>query len=399
MQTTTVPTTVRTDSTPRTKLIRRLGRSVIVAAATSSTIAVAAVPALAAPTLDRWTPPARTHNAEFVTTDVPWSDGVVTTAVIPAEQLPLSMVVESEVADRLGLDRIRQGIEGWNGIPGSRFGARVAGVVSTGARSAQNDGVHRIFLDGRCQGDELAWGYLNGIRAERRYGTTGSYTVDGDIGVCSRLLNSPGKTASTLRHELGHLLGLGHIDASCRIMSARHDSCESMTAADHNAVRYLYSTLPRVAGPTRTETAARTVYATRPGANAAATVVLADGFGGSALPVAAAAYAGAIDAPLLLGDASCTAGSVGTELRRVARPGATVALVGAAVAGCSADVRSQGYKPVALGDVTAVADQLAAARRSDTVFVVRGPMGDGNLPDGLTAAAAAGRLGAPVLFA
>lgn len=381
-----------------TSALPRGGRLRVVAALATCLLAVAGVgPALAAgDAVDRWSPPEVSQDPRFPTMDLRWSDGAVSTSVIPHEQLPLRMVVEKEVAAAIGTDRIAEGLAGWNGIAGSRFSASLVGTVDERVREARTDGVNRIFLDDACTGEELGWGYVNLATAENRYGARGGYTVDADIGLCQRVLDRPESASSTVRHELGHLMGLGHVAEPCRVMSERNDNCDHMSAAEHDAARYLYPRMPRLSGPTRYETSARSSYATHPADNRARTVVLVDGGGSSELPVTAAAHAGAIGAPMLLAHRDCATAPTGAELARSAAPGAEVLLVGAAMTGCVEGLRQRGYRPVAVPSVADVADRFPSD--VDTVFVVRGAMSDGNLPDGLTAAAAAGRLGAPILL-
>lgn len=365
------------------------------------TVAALAAPASAATETfqpDRWSPPSATRTAAFATTDIGWTDGVHTTTVIPDDELPLRMVVEKELLDRLDVAGIRAGVEAWNTIRGSRFRATLDGVADTRIRRAAVDGVHRIFLLGSCNGDELAWAHVNQVRPDERYGARSGFTTDADIGICPRLLDAPGKVMTTIRHEVGHLMGQAHVDEPCRVMSAVNGNCDRMTQGEHDAARYLYPTMPRLAGPTRLESSARSTYAGWSTSGTAGTVVLVDGFGGSELPVVAAAYAGAINAPLMLADGSCTSAAAGTELRRLAARAATVALVGRSMERCASDVTALGMRPLLLPDAAAVAGQIAAKRAVDTVVVVRGALPDGNLPDGLTAAAVAGRLGAPILL-
>lgn len=379
-------------------VLSRASRSRCVVALVVFLLAMVGVgPALAAEdAADRWSPPEVSQDRRFPTMNLRWSDGVVSTSVIPHEQLPLRMVVEEEVVAAIGTQTIAEGLSGWNGIAGSRFSASLAGSVDDRVREARADGVNRIFLDDACRGEELGWGYVNRSTIENRYGSRGGYTVDADIGLCRRVLERPESVASTVRHELGHLMGLGHVTEPCRVMSERNGNCDHMSAAERDAARYLYPRMPRLSGPTRFETSARSSYVAHPLDNRSSAVVLVDGRGPSELPVTAAAYAGAIGAPMLLADRDCVAAPTGAELARSAAPGAEVLLVGAAMAGCMQDLRQRGYRPVAVPSVAAVADRFPA--EVDTVFVVRGAMPDGNLPDGLTAAAAAGRLGAPILL-
>lgn len=382
--------------------LRQLTRTAIQLTATLLTAAILLTatgsPAVAAASgNDRWTPPARHRSSAFTTTDISWSDGTVTAAAWPSDQLPVALVVEQALVDAVGLDRVRRGVQGWNGIAGSRFAAAVTDTVRDGIREARKDGVNRIFIDRNCKGDEAGWAHIASLDTDRAHGESGAVITEADIGICERVLSRPEVVVSTLRHEVGHLLGLDHQDGSCRIMAPRSGDCETLTEGDRQAVRHLYPTLPRLSGPSRIETAARVVYATHD-ARSADTIVLADGFGTSVQPVAAAALAGAIDAPLLLvsGD-GCLDSAAGVELSRVAADAATVLLVGGA-ARCADAVAARGWTPVTLDGVGPIADELIRRRGSDTVLVIRGPHTDGNLPDGLTAAAAAGSLDAPVLL-
>lgn len=378
--------------------IRLLTRALLSLTAAAVLLSSGALPASAAVDTDRWTPPSAHHSDRFDTMDITWSDGTVTTAVWPAERLPVGLVVEQEVLDALGSERVRRGVGAWNGVAGSRFAAHVSGTARDGQRAPREDGVNRIFVDDTCQGEEAGWAHVQRIEGARSHLAAGGNLAEVDIGICPRSLSRPDHAVDTIIHEMGHLLGLGHQAASCRIMAARTDACQAFTKHDRDALRHLYPTMPRLAGPTRIETAARVSYATREGAEAE-TIVLADGFGTSVLPVTAAALAGAIDAPLVLarrGD--CLAGVTGDELRRVATRQATVLVVGME-SGCSEQVRRAGWTPVALNGVRDIAAEFARRREPDTIMVVRGPHADGNLPDGLTAAAAAGQLGAPILLA
>lgn len=390
---------MRTTSQPSTATRSRLGWAATVALLTTAILPTAGlqpVQAQAAVVLDRWSPPETSVDPRFTTLPARWSDGAVSTSVIPASQLPLRMVVEQEVAAVLGTAAITEGLSAWNGIPGSRFEAVLVGTVDDRVRAPRIDGTNRIFLDDSCSGGELGWGYINQTEPENRYGMRGGYTVDADMGICRRLLDRPQDAASTVRHELGHLIGLGHVADGCRVMAEVAADCQTMAAAEHDAARYLYPQLPRLAGPTRFETAARAVYATSQVDGGASTVVLVDGDGPSELPVAAAALAGALDAPMLLANPTCSNSAMMAELRRVAAPLATVLVVGGGLVDCTAAVTTRGFRPVLLPTLADVAEEFPAD--TDTVFVVRGAMADGNLPDGLTAAAAAGGLGAPILM-
>lgn len=130
------------------------------------------------------------------------------------------------------------------------------------------------------------------------------------------------------------------------------------------------------------------MFAARPEPRSQPRIVVAHGWGGSPLPVAAAALAGATDAPLLLTDVDggCDAGSPArSEVRRLAAPGAEILIVApdglVGTAACTASLRALGVSVTRLADPAAVATALAAARSVTEVLVVRGPLADGNLPE------------------
>lgn len=348
---------------------------------------------------DRWTPAISVQGHGFATFDLAWSDGQITTSTVAGARLPMRFAVEQELVSRVGRSPIDAGVTAWNGISGSRFAAYVDRIVEDRVRSPSVDGVNRIFYEGHCPDGAAGHAYLQDIRSTQRYGAKGGATGEVDIGLCEVLFDHPGTVENVVRHEVGHALGLGHLHGTCRVMSERADPCQRLDDGDRDGVRYLYPALPRLAGPTRLETSAWTSYATRQNDAAADAVVLVDAHGGSARAVAAAALAGAIDAPLLLTAADdCMNSATGQELRRVADDDVTIVSVGVDQ-GCIDQLTGSGARVVASHNVNDIADMMAEERRVETILVVRGPDRDGQLPDGLTAAAVGGMLDAPLLFA
>lgn len=343
--------------------------------------------------------------------------------VIPRAALPWKFEIARGMAARFGEQAVAAAARQWDGIPGSRWATAYQGLTDVAEAAA--DGSSVIFLKHDCDAGigGLAYWQTDGATIDQRYGTAAWYVTEVDIAVCSGITDTAGMR-QTLAHEVGHAFGLGHFceqtescwqpgmgssQKRCRVMYAWSNPCgRAVTDMEHSGAIHVYPRLERLAGPGRTETAARASYAAF-ARGTAATVVLARADQSAHGPLAGAAVSGSLAAPFLIGvpsDEGCVGGATAEELARVAAPRAQVVLVGDWPASCEdallpwglSIARVEGTSPVRLG--VAVAEWLAdAGRLGRTAFLVSTRADEhGHVPDGIAAGAAAGAHDAPVLF-
>lgn len=390
--------------------------------------ALAVLPALpataATATADRTTPPAPLVTEDFATSRVHTRSGPAT-VLVSSDALPFGYYVDRRLAERFGIDQVVAAMGQWNGVAGSRWSAKYLGLVDAAAGQAAPDGTSVVFFDRECSSDHGGHAYRRMDTAVRdeAYGAVGLYVSEVDIGVCSSVEGVRGLWA-VLAHEVGHALGLDHLcdpgtdcwqpgmgdgPHACRVMYHGRAHCwPTVTERDHEALRHLYPTLRRLSGPSREETAARASYAMLR-ERSARTVVIARSDQSGHGPLAAAALAAGMDAPLLLArpaDSGCLAGSGLEELHRAARGFARVLLVGDWPASCRSALFWRTYSaerisaagPVSLS--VTVADYLSGAKRVGDAAVLVSSSADaaGHVPDGVAGGAAAGAAGGPVLY-
>jgi hypothetical protein len=343
--------------------------------------------------------------------------------LVPDEALPFRYHVDRELAARFGVETVAEAIGQWDGIPGSRWATELGSVVHHPERAHRHDGHPVVHLMAHCpphfMGVALANTAPGRASLDVRYGAGALYTPQVDIGVCPQI-ETVDQLRGVLAHEVGHVMGMAHLcepgeicwdreafghDHRCRPMYYAWGPCrEGVTYDDHDAARHLYPTLPRLHGPTPVATSARASYATT-WTGTAEVVVLARADGARG-PLLAAAAAGALDAPLLLGlpdQQRCVVRSAAEELARAAAREATVLLVGSWPEACGPYLGAWDLEVETVGLDTAVASRvtelLEARGHSPTAAVIL-PLRDelAEHLDGAVAAAVAGRLGAPLLL-
>jgi putative cell wall-binding protein len=345
---------------------------------------------------------------------------------------PLDFVVEQEVVDRFGMAPLAAAVEQFNAVPGVRLRATIAATSRDNVRAPVQDGTMRIFFDdATCRGGDLAWAHLLGLAYDVAYGGRQVAIGELDLGLCRGLGGVD--LFDTIGHELLHGAGMGHLcntgDAcfetgmapinTCRLMFYSARSCQDFGAADARGLGFLHPSVPRYAGPSRVDTAARASFALR-GLHSTQDVVLVDGRLSPDLAIQAAGLASTLDAPLLLtsGGTGCISGSTGQEINRSASDGALIWLVGPMPSTCAVDLRSWELNTRSLSDGAAIADAILGSAgiaglpvigplingvlppfdpEDQTILIARGAR-NGDSPDALAAAAVSGSLNAPVLY-
>lgn len=369
---------------------------------------------------DRVTPPAALTTPLFSSATARVGD-TASPMLFPDEALPWRFHVDRALAQRFGTQTIIDAVGQWDGIAGSRWATAFAG--ETDQAGSQVDGVSTIFEKHDCPAGVGGYAYWQtpGAAVDGRYGTTAVYITEVDVAICAGVREGRA-LQEVLAHEIGHAVGLDHLcdpgtdcyapemgqgPFSCRVMYNAGSHCpKSVTAIEQVGAVHAYPTLQRLAGPSRLETAARASYAAFP-TGSAGNVVIARADQAAHGPLAAAALAGRLDAPLLLGTPSedCVAGTTASELARVAAPTARAVLVGSWPASCDSELASwgltvvhvDGADPVALS--VAVADEAARTSQGATAVLVSARADEhGHVPDGVAGGAAAATLDAPVLY-
>jgi hypothetical protein len=373
---------------------------------------------------DRTTPPAPMNDATLVSKRVDWGEQTLA-KVFPSASLPYRYSVDRRLADRFDVEDIVEAMSRWDGVEGSRWATQFVGLVDVDRHGRSGDS-SIIYLRDRCPGQWLGYArwHLSPEQGavDARYGAAAVYSSRVDIGICPSVTDAS-RLKATLVHEVGHAMGMDHLcdvgdhcgghraktprhsgTGPCRPMHAVVRPCGELTDPDRNAVIHLHPTLPRLAGATAVETAARASYATTRTGSAPVVVLVREG----APPheeVLAAALAGFVNAPLLIASPdpeACLVGPGATELGRVAKRSGHVLLVGAWPAACDEALarwqldieRLSAGHHIALS--VAIAHRVAeSGRMGDAVFLASvHPDDRGRLPGALVAAAAGG----PLLF-
>lgn len=365
------------------------------------------------PVGDRTTPPPPHVDVRFVTHPYQSASGVPGVWKVTERALPLEFTVQRDVVDRYGLDAVREGLTSWNVTRGSDFAIRIVAVSDEEMDHRRRDGVNRVFLDRRTCGERfLARAHLFTADAEVRGDRAVSWIEEVDVGICERL--TPDRLAWVLRHEVGHIVGLGHLcdygsecwlpemspDNHCRVMSPASYLCQELTAADRDGLVYMHPKVRRVEGTDTTGTAAAASYLEFPGVRGAPQVVATSLGAPADLQAAAAVLAAAMGAPHLVVDDECTDGPDGRELNRVAGEGAEVVMVGDVADRCAENLEGGWLMEVErLPDLARVNERLVDLIGSpDTVVVVpRHDEDDAGVPASVLAAPVASVLGAPLI--
>lgn len=365
------------------------------------------------PVGDRTSPPRPHVDVRFVTHPYRSATGVPGVWKVTERALPLEFTVQQDVVERYGLEPVQQGLTSWNATRGSDFAIRVVAVSDEEMDHRRRDGVNRVFLDRRTCGDRfLARAHLFTADSEVRGDTAVSWVEEVDIGICERLTAE--RIPWVLRHEVGHIIGLGHLcdygsdcwlpemspDNHCRVMSPASYLCQELTAADRDGLVYMHPKVPRVAGTDTTGTAAAASYLEFPAVRSAPRVVATDVGASPDLQAAAAVLAAALGAPHLVVDDACTDGPDGHELNRVAAEDATVVLVGDVSDRCAQNLEGGWLLRVErLPDIFRVNERLVdAVGQPDTVVVVpRHDEADTGVPASVLAAPVASALRAPLV--
>lgn len=362
---------------------------------------------------DRTTPPRPHVDVRFVTHPYRSPSGVAGVWKVTERALPLEFTVQRDVVERYGLDAVREGLTSWNATKGSDFALSVGNVSDEEMDHRRRDGVNRVFLDRRTCGERfLARAHLFTADSEVRGDSAVSWVEEVDVGICERL--APERLPWVLRHEVGHIVGLGHLcdygsecwlpemspDNHCRVMSPASYLCQELTAADRDGLVYLHPKVPRVAGTDTTGTAAAASYLEFPAVQRAPQVVATALEAPPDLQAAAAVLAAAMGAPHLVVDDECTDGPDGRELNRVAAEQATVLLVGEVTDRCAQNLEGGWLLQVErLPDIARVNERLVGViGQPHTVVVVpRHAETDTGVPASVLAAPVAAALGAPLI--
>lgn len=361
---------------------------------------------------DRWQPPAVQVDDRFATLPFHDAQGRAGTWVVADSRLPLKLVLEREVVDRFGEQALRDGLEVWNGVPGSRFGVEVVGVVVQHHTSKRRDGVSRVFVDRTdCDGDYLARAHLYPREVVERHGRLGVFIEEVDIGICERM--GADRLAGVLRHELGHVAGLGHLcdpgeechvpemghDNRCRVMFPAAYSCQEPTFGDEMGLMHLYPALPRLPSGNLGYATAAASFAIHASPRSVDRAVLVARTAAPRLQLEGALLAGLRGVPMLAVGGNCTTGATGEELNRVLQVHASVTLVGDVDEACVVEL-THGWELETeyLSDEHAVVETILAEHPDPTHAVVVAE-GDEALAETVLALPTAVRLRAPLLRA
>jgi hypothetical protein len=362
---------------------------------------------------DRFVAPHPVTSEAFATFPVHAAEGAPGLWLLPRQAVPLRFQVEREIADRFGLEAIEEAVEVFNDVPGTRFGAEVAGVVDDGVDERRRDGVNRIFLDRQGCGDRfVARAHLWSDPVRIRGGRAIRDVREVDIGLCERL--SPAALDVVVRHELAHIAGLDHLcdpdedchrpgmaeDNRCRIMYPRMDPCQELERGDLDGLVHLYPNLPRAGGGDARSTAARVARVTHPVPRSSLRVVVSAHDAPPARQVLSATLAGHLGLPHVLVDADCTAGPDGQALNHTLALTGTVTAVGEIPDSCRTALELAWQ--LEIEDLTStrqvVAEMVDAIGGAPSRVVIAPPAGTAReLPLSAQAAAAAVALHAPLV--
>jgi hypothetical protein len=362
---------------------------------------------------DRFVAPHPVTSEAFATFPARAADGAPGLWLLPRQTVPLRFQVEQEIVDRFGLDAIVEAVEVFNGVPGTRFGAEVAGVVEDGVDERRRDGVNRIFLDRQGCGERyVARAHLWSDPVRIRGGRAIRDVREVDIGLCERL--SASALDVVVRHELAHIAGLDHLcdpdedchrpgmgdDNRCRIMFPRMDPCQELEQGDLDGLVHLYPNLPRAGGGDARSTAARVARVTHPVPRSSLRAVVSAYDAPPARQVLSATLAGHLGLPHVLVDADCTAGPDGHALNHTLALTGTVTAVGEIPDSCRTALELAWQLEVEELQSTrqVVSEMVEAIGGAPTRVVVAPPAGTAReLPLSAQAGAAAVALDAPLI--